>query len=375
MHKSTERILEAIEKLDLSPTMHQDATDKYKSICEYLGTHGIEAEFYPQGSFSLGTVVRPFSRGKELTYDLDVVCKVNNAITEITAMELKHSVGDALKGSETYRSRLAKEDQICWTIEYAGVGDFEFNLDIVPSIGQDSQEISRLMLGGLEGDLASTAISITKKQPNNLYEWVPSNPKGLTEWFNRKNRPLFIPIANQQKELFFKSAANTYRSIEEVPDFVVKTNLQRSIQFLKRHRDIYFFRKGYEDNKPSSIVITVLMGLFSEHVNPSISLLVLISDFTDATLLYKPIASNDPILENPAEPGDNLLDTWKSEKVNGFYSWLKSLQQDLQVIHKDGVEAIKSVDSVLFAENLGLSKQYEIPDAKNITIQTGPWQD
>lgn len=375
MHKGTERILEAIEKLDLSPTMHQDATNKYITVCEFLGAHGIEAEFYPQGSFSLGTVVRPFSKGEELTYDLDVVCQVNNAKDQITPKELKHSVGDALKGSETYRTRLAEEDQICWTIEYVGVSDLNFSLDIVPSVGRDTQEISRLILGGLEGTLANTAISITKKISSNLYDWFSSNPKGLAEWFNRKNRPFFVFVANQQKELFFTSAANTYCTIEDVPDFVVKTNLQRSIQFLKRHRDIYFFRKSSEDNKPSSIVITVLMGLFSDRVNPSISLLELISDFAEATLQHRPITSSDPMLENPAEPGDNLLVDWNSEKVNCFYSWLKSLQQDLLVINKDGVEAIKSVDSILFTENLGLASQVEIPKTKNVDIPTKPWRN
>lgn len=375
MHKATERIIQAIEKLDLSPTMHQDATNKYKNICDYLGAHGIEAEFYPQGSFSIGTVVRPFANGKEQNYDLDVVCQVINTLDQITPRELKHSIGNTLKESEVYRTRLAREDQTCWTIEYSGVSDFNFTLDIVPSVGQDTQEIIRLMLQGLEGTLAEKAIAITKRVSNDLYNWFSSNPKGLTEWFNIKNRPFFLFAANQQKEMFFKSAGNTYCTIEDVPDYVVKTNLQRSIQFLKRHRDVYFFRSHSEEKKPSSIVITVLMGQFSDRVDPSTSLLDLISDFTADTLQRRPITPGDPMLVNPALPGDNLLETWDMENGNSFYSWLKSLQLDLQVMTKDGVEAINSVDSTLFTKSLGLSSQFEIPNTRKVDIPTKPWRN
>lgn len=31
-------------------------------------------DIFPQGSFSLGTVVRPYRESKEMDYDLDFVC-------------------------------------------------------------------------------------------------------------------------------------------------------------------------------------------------------------------------------------------------------------------------------------------------------------
>ena len=375
MNNSTKRILEVIEKLDLSPTMHQDATTKYQNICTYLNSKGIEAEFYPQGSFSFGTVIRPFSQEEDLFYDLDVVCQVHGNKSEVTPLQIKQSVGNALKDSETYKNRLHKEDQTCWTLEYAGVDNFDLKLDIVPSVQQDEQEIYRLRLSDLDPSLANTAISITKKQRSDHYDWVSSNPKGLTEWFNRINRPFYNSEVNLQKEMFFKSDANTFASIEDVPDYVVKSNLQRSIQFLKRHRDIYFYRIGEVSNKPSSIVITVLMGLYAENANPAIELLDLLSGFIGAELKQKRMASYNPILENPSQPEDNLLESWSSEMINKFFSWLESLQRELQEIQKDGIEAIKSVDLILYTENLSLSKQYEAPDAKNITIQTRPWRE
>ena len=52
--------LEILAKnLDISPTMHKYAVKRYEGISNYLESQGIKAEFYPQGSFRTGTVVRP----------------------------------------------------------------------------------------------------------------------------------------------------------------------------------------------------------------------------------------------------------------------------------------------------------------------------
>lgn len=52
-------ILSIIEKLDISPTLFKNATEKYKALAKYLNDNGLEADMYPQGSFAIGTVVRP----------------------------------------------------------------------------------------------------------------------------------------------------------------------------------------------------------------------------------------------------------------------------------------------------------------------------
>ena len=52
-------ILKLIEGLDISPTMFRDATVKYSTVSLYLQAAGLECDVFPQGSFSLGTVVRP----------------------------------------------------------------------------------------------------------------------------------------------------------------------------------------------------------------------------------------------------------------------------------------------------------------------------
>ena len=44
--------------------------------------------------------------------------------------------------------------------------------------------------------------------------------------------------------------------VEEVPQWRVKTTLQRTVQALKRHRDIYFQHRV--EHRPTSIIITTL---------------------------------------------------------------------------------------------------------------------
>ena len=53
-------ILKLIKGLDITPIMYENATEKYMAVGTYLQEQGLECEIFPQGSFSLGTVVRPY---------------------------------------------------------------------------------------------------------------------------------------------------------------------------------------------------------------------------------------------------------------------------------------------------------------------------
>ena len=54
--------LSMIEQLDISPTQFKNAQDKYETLAVFLNEHDIEASIYPQGSFALGTVIRPIKK-------------------------------------------------------------------------------------------------------------------------------------------------------------------------------------------------------------------------------------------------------------------------------------------------------------------------
>lgn len=47
-----------------------------------------------------------------------------------------------------------------------------------------------------------------------------------------------MPVLVEQKRSIMTGAATNYASLDDVPDQLVRTLLQRSIQVMKRHRDL-----------------------------------------------------------------------------------------------------------------------------------------
>ena len=139
-----EEILVGIaEALDIPPSKYKQAVDRYKSIGSwiedgnYLGVQSIP-EIYPQGSFRLGTVVRPIKDGEEADYDIDLVAELALEQHETTPKKVKHLIGDRLKEHGTYRPMLDKEGKRCWTIEYAEEDGVGFHVDVLPSIPKNN---------------------------------------------------------------------------------------------------------------------------------------------------------------------------------------------------------------------------------------------
>src|SRR4030042_5018253 len=119
------RFLEELaQELDISPSKHKQAVDRYQTVGSWLGAsnsplHVYRPEVYPQGSFRLGTVVRPVRDGLEADYDIDLVCQLHRTKVVGHERDVKHSVGDRLKANSMYRDMLDKEGRRCWTLSYA----------------------------------------------------------------------------------------------------------------------------------------------------------------------------------------------------------------------------------------------------------------
>ena len=99
-------VLKLIEGLDITPTMYKNATEKYTAVGTYLQEQELECEIFPQGSFSLGTVIRPYREAKEADYDLDFICCLNEDKDLTSARYVKNIVKERLCNSEVYKSRL-----------------------------------------------------------------------------------------------------------------------------------------------------------------------------------------------------------------------------------------------------------------------------
>ena len=86
----------------LTCLMFKNATDKYTALGEYLQSAGLKCDVFPQGSFSLGTVVRPYKNSEEVDYDLDVVCCIDRAKYDVQPKTIKNKVKDLLCQSVYY---------------------------------------------------------------------------------------------------------------------------------------------------------------------------------------------------------------------------------------------------------------------------------
>src|SRR5438132_2499396 len=202
----------AVEMLDIPPELAEEARARYEAVGRHLNEHGDAAggaawDVYPQGSFRLGTVVSPAYPGTE--YDIDLVCLRRIEKTSTTQAGLKSEVGGALKAYVRSTEGVAiKEGGRCWTLGYAGL---HFHADVLPSIPDR------------EG--SPTGILLTDRD---FFLWLKSDPIGYAEWFRDRMKTEFL---RKQAVL----AEKRQSTIEQVPESLVKTSLQRAVQVLKRH--------------------------------------------------------------------------------------------------------------------------------------------
>lgn len=381
---------EVFDKLDISQTMHDNATEKYQNIAEVLKNNGLDAAMYPQGSFSIGTVIRPYKEGKDKNYDLDFVCQIKGTKNEFKPKEIKNSVGDILKDDGRYNTKLIEYDR-CWTIEYADISDgIGFNIDIVPATSETQDYINLLIRSGIDSIKAEKAIAITHKDDNE-FTWISTNPAAYTEWFKEKNRVAFQQYIYERKLDIFNEHRKVYASIEEVPDYKVKTPLQRVIQILKRHRDIYYDRSKANDLKPASIIITTLlaeiasisgsMGEVLDFLNFAVEELRSMENYfltrntpnpskILASMISK-VGDDSWEMKNPVNPEDNLLDCWNNKSAAMFFKWLGEVKEDLLAINLPSEYRQNKITSSL-AVNLQNIK--EEPNIRRIE-PVKPWRD
>lgn len=375
--------------LDISNTMYKNAVDKYNSIASYLETKGIKCDIYPQGSFALGLVTRPFKDGRDVNYDLDVICELVYDKEKITPEYLKHLIGNALKESQTYKNRLKEYDK-CWTLEFAEINEIAFNMDIIPSV-----EDRRVLLVYFDTNF----LAITSKNEKDGYDWIKINPRAYQKWFENINKPFLDYCQDSEKRLFMESYRTIYNKVEEIPPYFIKSPLQRVIQLLKRQRDIHFSIIKKEDKKPISAIITTLCAQIGEKANKNTSDVELLTHIVSELEIYSKLIndSEDLFIKNysekvtikkrkdkweilnPVNPEDNLADSWNDdkEKAELFFGWIKNLQKTfLGYKEKNDREFFSLLESSLgstYVNKYIERKKYDMPVVSVLAAPKKSW--
>ena len=370
MENIEKTLIELSQSLDISPSDFKRAQDRFLAIRNWLEKGEYESGYSPhiylQGSFRLGTVVRPYFKDKDGDFDIDQVCelKPNHSVNPKV---LKNDIGDRLKDDANYERMLDDEGKRCWTILYASEDNRPgFHIDVLPSL---------TATGG-----AQYRIDITHKD-HSTYSWSKSNPNGYYLWFKSKNQ-FTDQYKTQEKQRIFQSNIGLYNSSIDVPTQLLRSSLQRAIQIMKRHRDIHFLDK---DHKPISIIITTITG----HVSSNSGICNTINEFTNyCWTRYKDwlrdgYLERDGILDfhnglwvvpNPVDAGlyeddiENFADKWNLDDSlpKAFFEWVRQLQRDIDRFEKSGVSndlnlRVKEAGiGVPFAQSLQQKVQSEI---------------
>ena len=315
-----------VDVLDIPPSHYEKAAERYHSLGEWLHREeSMVAKFNPQvcpqGSFRYGTVNRPLFKSNE--YDLDLVCEIVLRKSAVTQKQVKTLLGTEIISYAKAHGFTdpVEEKNRCWRLNYAdGV---KFHMDILPSIPEDLNFIALLQQLGVPYELAKLSVAITdKRHPKYTVvdpDWPRSNPKGFASWFEGRMRKA---ADDRIRKLVLKRA---YASIDEVPPYEWKTPLQRSIQILKRHRDVMFRRSPYL--APISMILTTLAA---HAYDGESDLYQALSDIVSKMPDF--VRSSKPRIPNPVNPAEDFADRWASDirLEQNFWAWHTQIKTDLR---------------------------------------------
>jgi hypothetical protein len=285
---------------------------------------------YPQGSFLLGTAIRPIGDGD--AYDVDLVVVLEKASRGLLTQErLKEMVGDEIKAYAKAFGLKAEPERKrrCWTLEYADA--VRFHLDILPALPASRDQIEEEVgadgtrrFEAARGNLATTVIAITDEDHAGFRDptgrWPLSNPKGYGAWFRLAQDAYLV----EQIDRGLIHSGRGRAEVEDIPLHKMRTPLQAAVMLLKRHRDAMF--DGDED-KPISVIITTLAA---EAYRGERTIEATLWNVLPAMRLR--IADLGPIAEilNPSLPSENFADKWPEapRKRQMFERWIAQVNTD-----------------------------------------------
>ena len=323
--KHTEELLEDLAaSLQVPPSRYEAAERSYKSVGEWLhrdasSVRQADPKVYIQGSFRLGAAIRPASDNED--YDVDLVCELSLSKTQLSQAQLKALLGEELKAyAEAHAMKDPEEGRRCWTQEYADGA--QFHMDTLPALPDAAHQRLLLEQQGFSAEWTDTAIAITDKEDKKFRQvtedWPHSNPKGYANWFHSRIREVFEA---RRRALALEARA----SVEDIPEYKVRTPLQSAVQIFKRHRDMMFAERP--DEKPISIILTTLAAhAYQQEASISgalYSILDRMDDFIDYSAGIAWIA-------NPTDLTENFADRWEKypEREAAFYEWLEQARAD-----------------------------------------------
>ena len=343
--RESEDFLEDLaDELSVPMSRYEQADRSYKSLGDWLHREDSTVreygpKVYVQGSFRLGTTIRPLTEMEE--YDIDSVCELTKILkSQLSQQELKEMLGEEIRAYHDAQNmkKPVREGRRCWVLDYADGA--QFHMDIVPAL-PNAQSV-RLFLEerGYDARWTRTAIAITDNEvptyPLVTDQWPHSNPKGYADWFRSRT----AVILERRKR---KLAERIHASVEEIPDYKVRTPLQAAVMILKRHRDETF--QDRPEVRPISVIVTTLAAHAYNGEETTGQALVSILRGMDEHIAN---VGGRHWIANPTDPLENFADKWEKhpERAEAFFEWLAQARQDFE-------QAARANNRVVIAETVG----------------------
>jgi len=396
-NQTDKTIIEVLaESIDIPESTYDKAEQRYKDLGKWLGRDGSvcashSPHVFPQGSFRLGTVVRPISGEDE--YDLDLACELQKGMAKSTHTQeqLKNLVGVEVESYRNYRGieDEKEEKHRCWRLLYGD--DIKFHMDIIPCIPEEEQKRQNIRAAmtkqGSEELLAETVSAFTVAITDDRHphyrsladEWNISNPEGYARWFEFRTK---LAQRFLEKRILVAKATN----IDELPTYRWKTPLQRCVQILKRHRDVMFIE--HLEAKPISVIITTLAAeAYEGETNVDETMRNILRNIESL------VSRQSPRIPNPVNPAEDFAEKWGTREglsmrlEDNFWMWVEQAKTDFEIIKSsDNLQFITQQATEKFAASpdvsilkgaLGVAVPTIMvkPKSHNITNPAKPWMN
>lgn len=334
-----EAITEAVlEGLDVPASAYEQANMRYQDLGQWLhdparaSSARHDPHVFPQGSFRLGTVVRPLT-GDD--FDLDLGCELRQGL--VPGVHSQHHLKSLVGGDlEKYRIERGIKEKLeekhrCWRLVYQDSPSF--HMDVVPCVPhlravqqRLNEDMSARGLQSLAAEVSRLAVAITDDRHPNYRapsgDWLPSNPEGYARWFENAMRTAEVLLES-------KAAAAYRASIDAIPTYQWQSPLQQCVKLLKRHRDLMF--RNNPDPRPISIIITTLAG---RSYDGETSVEAAMRNIL--TKMESHIDERIPRVPNPVNPKEDFTDRWRTPEgiklrlEDNFRIWLRQAQRDFR---------------------------------------------
>ncbi len=232
-------------RVQLTPTDHKLAEDRYKTINEWIERegsplHGRVEVFYPQGGFMIGATVARHSTDSE--FDIDVMAQINwpvNVDPE-AALATTHAAIRGTPGSR-YHGMCERKTR-CSTVQYVGM-----HLDVTPAVRLVHREERTSFIFHSKGADRRT---------------LHANPYGFARWFLN-----MTPVEEvfgkyfEDRSLSFNRAlleALAKADAEPVPaqaPVYRKSRAVIALQLIKRWRNLAYDRRHPNLRMPPSVLL------------------------------------------------------------------------------------------------------------------------